>query len=165
MGTGPLHVCVESDRATPAQSTDHGDAWAADLPGHNAPGERPAAAKVEVEVMVVHATNAHSRVDARLKPLLPHLRHLNYSGYSVLDVRSDDLGPGQETSFSIVGGRRLQIQLIEKDDRRARIRVRMFNSSGRVLDTTVSIHRDRSFIVAGPHHEDGVLILPLTARY
>ncbi|MBW1878027.1 MAG: hypothetical protein JRI25_03325 [Deltaproteobacteria bacterium] len=129
------------------------------------PAPARASQRVSIEMMVVYATNSHKRVDPRLRSLLPHLRHLNYSGYEVLDVRTDSLGPHQETTFSIVGGRRMQVELLGIDDRQARIRVRMFKESRRLLDTTVSIHRNRSFIVAGPHHRDGVLILPMTARY
>lgn len=121
--------------------------------------------RVSVEMMVVYATNSHDRVDPRLRSLLPHLRHLNYTGYEVLDVRTDTLSPHQETTFAIVGGRRMQVELLDVDDQQARMRVRMFKDSRRLLDTTVSIHRNRSFIVAGPHHQDGVLILPMTARY
>jgi hypothetical protein len=41
----------------------------------------------------------------------------------------------------------------------------MYTAKNKILDTTVSIHRNKSFMVAGPKHEDGVLVLPLTARY
>jgi len=138
-------------------------------PGHRPPPaaahRAPAAQKVDVQVMVVLATNAHNRVDPRLKSLLPHLQHLNYTGYEVLDVRNNELAPGQETSFGIAGGRRMEVQLLGRDDTQARMRVRMYSGSRRLLDTTVSIHRNRSFIVAGPEHAGGVLILPMTARY
>ncbi len=125
----------------------------------------PVAQKVAVEVMVVHATNAHTRVDARLKAMLSHLKHLNYTGYEVLDVRANDLTPGQESSFAIAGGKRMVVGLIEHDERQARLRVRMYSGSRGLLDTTVSVHRNRSFIVAGPEYEGGVLILPMTASY
>lgn len=135
--------------------------------GKPSPPERaePVSQRVDVELMVVHATNAHSRVDSRLRALLPHLRHLNYTGFDVLEVRRDDLSPAQETTFSIAGDRRMKLQLLEVDERQAKLRVRMYNQQGRLLDTTVSIHRNRSFIVAGPQHDGGVLILPVTARY
>ena len=37
---------------------------------HAEPSAQAPAAKVTIEVMVVHATNAHTRVDSRLKRLL-----------------------------------------------------------------------------------------------
>lgn len=129
------------------------------------PAEALAQGKVAVETMVVRATNAHSRVDSRLASMLPHLKHLSYTGYEVLDVRTDSLTVGQESSFSVAGGHRMTILLDSKDDAQSRLRVRMFKADRRLLDTTVSIHRNRSFIVAGPTYGDGVLILPMTARY
>ena len=36
---------------------------------------------------------------------------------------------------------------------------------GKLLDTTLSVNRNGTFIVAGPKHKDGVLVLPLTAKY
>lgn len=122
-------------------------------------------ARVSIDTMVVHATNAHGNVDSRLRSILPHLQHLSYKGYSVLDTRSDELSPGGETSFTVAGDRRVTVELIERDATQARIRVGMYSGSRRLLDTTVSIHRNKSFIVAGPAYEDGVLILPMTARY
>ena len=129
------------------------------------PQPPPPTQEVEVEILVVHATNDHQKVDPRLRSLLPHLRHLNYTGFDVLDVRRDDLSERDETSFGIAGGRRMQVELLDVDPSRARMRVRMYDGQRRLLDTTVSIHRNRSFIVAGPKHQGGVLILPMTARY
>jgi len=122
-------------------------------------------AKVSIDTMVVHATNAHSQVDSRLASMMPHLQHLSYTGYTVLDSRRDELSPGGEASFTVAGDRRVTVQLIERDGTQARIRVGMYSGSRRLLDTTVSIHRNKSFIVAGPEYEGGVLMLPMTARY
>ena len=41
----------------------------------------------------------------------------------------------------------------------------MSSEKGVLMDTTVSIHRNRAFMIAGPSYEDGKLILPLTVRY
>jgi len=121
--------------------------------------------KVNIEVMVVHATNAHNRVDPSLQSVMQHLRFLNFKGFKLLSTESSGLGPGQEHTYSIAGGRRLKIKLLERDGKRAKIRIEMYTAKNKILDTTVSIHRNKSFMVAGPKHEDGVLVLPLTARY
>jgi hypothetical protein len=115
--------------------------------------------------MVVHATNAHSKVDPALTPMLKHLQFLSYTGFSLMKQESASLGISEEAEFAVVGDRKVTVQLIDRTEKEAKIRVRMFNREGKLLDTTVSIYRNRSFIVAGPKHEDGVLILPVTARY
>lgn len=129
-------------------------------------GPRTPVQRVQVELMVVHATNAHTNVDAQLEPLLPHLKFLNYTGFTVVGDNKRSLGLKQDADFTVVGGRKVNVELLDRTEREAKIRVRMFNDAGeKLLDTTVSIHRNKSFIVAGPRHDGGVLILPVTARY
>ena len=121
--------------------------------------------KVNIEVMVVHASNAHNRVDPALQPVMQHLRFTNFKGFKMLSKEESGIGPSQDHTYSVAGGRRLKVRLLERDAKRAKIRIEMFNAKNKILDTTVSIHRNKSFMVAGPKHEGGVLVLPLTARY
>ena len=127
---------------------------------------QPVTGKVEIEVMVVHATNSHQRVDPRLGGVMKSLQFLKFQGFDLLATNTEALAVGQEATFSVVGGRRIRVQLVSRDERQATLRIRMFNSSdNQRIDTTVSVHRNRSFMVAGPRHRDGVLILPVSAKY
>jgi hypothetical protein len=121
--------------------------------------------KVEIELMVVHASNASERVDPQLQPVMQHLRFLSFKGFKMLSKESKGIGVGQDHVFSVAGGRRVKVKLVDRDSSRAKIRIEMFNAKNKILDTTVSIHRNKSFMVAGPKHEGGVLVLPVTARY
>ncbi len=135
-------------------------------PGGRPPPTQTAAQKVTIELVVVHATNANTTVDPKISPdIIKHLKFLNYTSFSHLADYNASLALKQETTFSIVGGRRVKVQLLNRSSTEAKIRVRMYNGQGKLLDTTVSIHRNRSFIVAGPKHAGGVLILPVTATY
>ncbi|TNE87478.1 MAG: hypothetical protein EP330_18615 [Deltaproteobacteria bacterium] len=120
---------------------------------------------VTVDVQVVHATNAHSRVDSSLRSVEKHLRFLNYTGFSRLDSQATRLSPGEKAVVPVVGGREMHVTLVSVDSSAAKLRVQLFTGSSKKLDTTVSIHRNRSFIVGGPKHDDGVLVFPLTASY
>lgn len=134
-----------------------------------APGRAPAPARagagVEVELVVVHASNAHQSVDPSLKPVERHLRFLNYTGFKSLDRHNRSLRVGEQTTVSVVGGREMKVRLIDKNPTAAKLRVQLFRGASKLLDTTVSIHRNRSFIVGGPQHDGGVLVFPLTASY
>jgi hypothetical protein len=121
--------------------------------------------KVNIEVMVVHASNTHNRVDPSLQPVMQHLRFLSFKGFKMLSKDAKGIGVGQDHTYSVAGGRRVKIKLLERDVKRAKIRIEMYNAKRKILDTTVSVHRNKSFMVAGPKHEGGVLVLPLTARY
>ena len=126
----------------------------------------PLPERVGVEVLCVRATNANTRVDDRLEPMLKQLRYTRFTGFSLMDQHTLRLAPGQEGSFEIEGNRKVAIDLLERNASEARLRIRMFNGQGRQqLDTTVTIHRDRSFMVAGPHLGEDVLILPVTVKY
>ena len=127
-------------------------------------GKRPMAAKTAVRVWVVHASN-NGRVDPDLKPVMQQLRFTKFTGFRLLDRYPVQLGVGGDTTVQIAGGRRLKIQLLSRNDREAKLRLRMFNSKGKLLDTTVSIHRNRSFLVAGPRYKDGKLVIAVKVRY
>jgi hypothetical protein len=121
--------------------------------------------KVEISIRVVHATSAHSRIDPRLQNLTKYLSHLKYTGYELLQTHTAELGESGKQTFTIEGGFKVTIELLAKEDSRVRMRVVMARGSDKLLDTTLSVNRNGTFIVAGPKHQGGILVLPLTARY
>lgn len=149
-------------------------AWAQGAParpGSAAPARpapaatRPAAQKVALQVWVVHATDAESGVDPRLSSLASSFRYLKYKGYRLLSTQNAELPVSGDATFTVEGGRKLTVTLVSVDDARARVRAEMTNAEGKVLDTTVSINRDGTFVIAGPRYKDGILILPIRASY
>ncbi len=126
---------------------------------------RPASGRARITVSVVHATDSESGVDPRLASLASQFRYLKYKGYRLLSTQSADLAPGAQKDFAIEGGRTLTVSLVSKDDAHARVRVEIDGKRGKLIDTTVKINRDGTFIVAGPQFKDGILILPLRASY
>ena len=138
------------------------DAWAQ--------GRSPARAtdpgKVSLQMLVVAASDSHSGVDPQLQHLQRHLSFLRYNGYSLLDTYQADLSPGGSSTFQLVGNRKVTVTLKARDAQRAQFRIQFFGrQDNKLLDTTLSVNRNGTVIVAGPKHEDGILILPLQARY
>ena len=134
-------------------------------PATTAQQQAPVANKVGVQLMVVRATNAHQRIDADLKDVLQHLRFFNFTGYELLSKQTHDIAVGGDHTYAVEGDRRVKVDVLSRDEKQVKLRVRMFDAKDRKLDTTVSIHRNKSFLIGGPEVGDGVLILPLTARY
>ncbi len=137
-------------------------------PAARPPAQAPAqsrAARVAITMLVVHATDSERGIDPRLESLAGSFRYFKYAGYRLLSTQKADVAEGGDASFSIEGGRTVQVTLISKDDARARVRVQITNAEGKLLDTTVSINRGGTFIVAGPKYKDGILMLPLRASY
>lgn len=129
-----------------------------------APTEQ-AQGKVDLEVRVVRASHGKS-VDAELRPLMKQLTFTRFTGFELLAHYPASLAVGGDATFSLVGDRKLKVNLIERDAKRAKIRIRLFNSKKeKVLDTTVSIPRGKSFVIGGPKLKDGALVLPVTVSY
>ena len=133
--------------------------------GKSGGDSRPASGRARITVNVVHATDSESGVDPRLASLASQFKYLKYKGYRLLSTQSADLAPGGDKDFSIEGGRTLRVSLVSKDEVHARVRVEIDGKRGKLIDTTVKINRDGTFIVAGPQYKDGILILPLRASY
>lgn len=135
--------------------------------GHAAPPAKAASkGKVDLRVHVIHATEEHARVDPQLASLQRYLRHLRYTGYSLLDTKKVPIAPRSKQAFSIAGDRKVSVELLSKDDKKARLRVKIIGRKGqKLLDTTLAVPRNGTFIVAGPRYKGGILVLPLTARY
>ncbi len=123
------------------------------------------AGQVKVQVMVVHATDAKTYVDPKLENLERHLEFLKYSSYEVLSTEREGLTIDKSTSFAIDGGRKVTVTLLSKDESKARLRVQMYKADKKLVDTTVSVKRGGTFIVAGPKYQGGMLLLPITANY
>lgn len=129
-----------------------------------APVEALAAARADVEVMVVHATN-DGQVDPRLEKILRPLQSTRFTGFKLLTVEETKLTPGTDTMFTIVGDRRLKVELIELLDTTAKVRIRMFKEGEKVLDTTMTIPQGKYVMLAGPNHKDGKLVIPIGVRF
>ena len=127
--------------------------------------EKPLAEKVTIAVQVVHATDSQEGIDPRLEALARSFRYFKYKGYRLLSADKQAMAPGGSATFAIAGERRLTVTVVERDTARARVRVEIVKDDNRLLDTTVSINRDGTFIVAGPKYGDGILMLPLRATY
>ena len=124
------------------------------------------AGKVQLDVLVVHATNAHAKIDPKVNKYLKYLKHLAYTGYSPIRNHRLVLAPSKVERFELAGGRKVVVELLHRDEKRARIRVQIIAPKGsKLLDTTMSVSRNASVIVAGPRYKDGILVLPMTARY
>ncbi|MES2640116.1 MAG: hypothetical protein V4850_11555 [Myxococcota bacterium] len=150
-------TAVAQNRPAPASGSP--------APAPTGPGAKPVASRVDVQISVVHATDSESGIDPRLSALASSFRYFKYKGYRLLSTQDADVSVGEDHSFPIEGNRRLKVTLISRDDARARVRVEMTSDDGKLLDTTVSINRGGTFIVAGPRFKDGILMLPVRADY
>ena len=121
---------------------------------------------VKVEMMVVHATTKHTKVDSRLKNIKKYFKNYNFTGYSLLKKKGALIPDKGLRHFVIDGSRKVQVRLINHTPKKARLQIQITGKKNRkLLDTTVVVKRNSTFIVAGPKYDKGILILPLAVKY
>ncbi len=124
------------------------------------PGKR-----VNIQLLVVHATGGDAYMDPALRRWSRHLGHLRYEHFELMGRNAAQLVPERSKTFSVTGGREVTVTLLQRGPERARLRIQMKKKGQGLVDTTVAVNRNGTFIVAGPRHEGGILVLPITASY
>ena len=118
---------------------------------------------VQVTIRSILAENKNDEFDAKLKGMEQQLKSLKYRSYRSLKDDTKSV-PWQGTqSFDIPGGRILTVAPQEFQDNRVSLKVRLTQGDTPVVDTTVKIPNKGNFILGGPPHEGGVLVLSISA--
>ncbi len=118
---------------------------------------------VQVRIGSILASNQSDEFDARLKGLEKQLRVLKYRSYRLLKDESQSVPWQGNRVFEIPGGRSLMVAPQEFQDNRIALQVRLTGGQKPLLDTTVRIANKGNFILGGPPHEGGVLVLSISA--
>lgn len=120
---------------------------------------------VNLQLMVVHAKAGETFLDPRLAGIERHLKLLPYDSFKVLSTDKAVLRPGKAAEFPVEGGRQVKATLLSADEAKAQVRVEVYKGGEKLVDTTVSVNRGSTFMVGGPRHDGGILLLPITANY
>jgi hypothetical protein len=121
---------------------------------------------IRLEMLVVHATTANKAVDPQVRPLMKYFRNYKFTGFSLLDSQNAKLTDNSARTFTIEGERTVTITMLSHTEKSAKLKLVIVEDKGKkILDTTVNINRNGTFIVAGPKFKEGVLFLPISAKY
>ena len=118
---------------------------------------------VQVNIGTILASNQSDEMDAKLKGMESQLKVLKYRSYRLLKSESQVVPWRGEKAFEIPGGRSLAVTPQEFQDNRVSLKVRLTQGQQPLLDTTVKIPNKGNFILGGPPHEGGVLVLSISA--
>lgn len=120
---------------------------------------------VPIRVQVIYAANEPGGVDARLGGLAGDLqRTFRYSMYRLLDAPEGAAALRQAWITSLPGGRRLEIVPTDIQGGQYSLTVRVLSSGGQALvNTAVRLRGGATVLVGGPSHQQGVLIIAITA--
>jgi hypothetical protein len=118
---------------------------------------------VQVTIRSILAANKSDEFDTKLKGMEQQLKSLKYRSYRSLKDESKTV-PWQGTqSFEIPGGRTLTVSPQEFQDNRIALKVRLTEHDKPIVDTTVKIANKGNFILGGPPHDGGALVLSISA--
>jgi hypothetical protein len=121
------------------------------------------AGTVQVKIGTILASNQSDEFDARLAPLEKQLKVMKYRSYKLLKEESQNVQGQASATFSIPGGRSLVVTPQESKNNQHALKVHLQQGDKPVLDTTVRLNNGGNFILGGPPHEGGVLVLSIWA--
>lgn len=118
---------------------------------------------VRVTIGIILASNQNDEFDAKLKPMEKQLKVLKYRSYRSLKNESQEVAWREKGVFQVPGGRSLTVAPQEIRRNRIALKVRLTEGQKPIIDTTVRIPNRGNFILGGPPHDGGVLVLSISA--
>ena len=119
---------------------------------------------VEVRIGAVLASNSGQECDPRLVALHRQFTVLfPYTSYRLVKEQRMQVPWGGQVGFDIPGGRYVLVIPKEYKNDRVSMKVMLTDGARPIVDTSVSLKNHATFLVAGPRHSEGVLILSIGA--
>jgi hypothetical protein len=118
---------------------------------------------VQLKIGTILASNESDQFDARLKPMERQLKVMKYRSYRLLKEDSQSVPWNDNATFEIPGGRSLAISPQDLKDKQIALKVRLTEGTKPLLDTTVRIQGRGYFLLGGPPHEGGALVISISA--
>jgi hypothetical protein len=120
---------------------------------------------VTLQVQVIYAANQDGGVDGRLGALAENLKKtFRYSMYQLLDAPKGSAGLNKVWRTALPDNRSLEITPTGVQDGQVSLAVRVLLADGKVpVNTVVRLRRGSTVLVGGPSHQNGVLIIAISA--
>lgn len=118
---------------------------------------------VQLKIGTIMATNQADCLDSQLAKMKQQLEVIKYRCYRLLREESQKGSWQTNTVFEIAGGRSLVVTPAEYRNNRISLKVRLLEGEKPIVDTTVRFPNRGNFLLGGPAHEGGVLMLSISA--
>jgi hypothetical protein len=119
---------------------------------------------VEVRIGAVVASNAEQTFDPRLASLRKQFDSLfPFTSYRLIKEETRRVAWGRQAGFDLPGGRYLLVIPREYKDGRVSMKLILVESSRPLIDTVLGLRNQGTFLVAGPRHQEGRLIIAIGA--
>lgn len=118
---------------------------------------------VQLKIGTILASNESEDFDPRLSKMKNQLEVIKYRSYRLVKEESQKVPWQANVVFEIPGGRSLVVMPQEYRNNRLSLKVRLLEGDKPLLDTAVRLRNRGNFLLGGPAHEGGVLILSISA--
>ena len=118
---------------------------------------------VQIKIGTILATNQTDDFDVRLKPIEKQLKVMKYRSYRLLKEDAQSIQWQGNANFEIPGGRTLAVSPQESRNSQIGLKVRLTQGSKPLIDTTVKLQNRGNFLLGGPPHEGGALVISISA--
>jgi hypothetical protein len=121
---------------------------------------------VSLQAQVIYAADQPGGVDSRLGSLAGNLQKtFRYSMYQLLDAPKGSATLNQTWRTGLPDNRSLEITPTAIQDGQYRLTVRLLGADGKAsVNTAVRLRRAATVLVGGPSHQQGVLIIAISAN-
>ncbi|HEX9445291.1 MAG TPA: hypothetical protein VGA73_14300 [Candidatus Binatia bacterium] len=123
----------------------------------------PAPQVVQLKIGTILATNQANCLDSQLAKIKQQLEVIKYRCYRLIKEETQKGAWQANTVFEIPGSRSLVVMPNEFRNERISLKVRLLEGERPIVDTTVRFPNKGNFLLGGPAHEGGVLILSISA--
>lgn len=124
---------------------------------------QPGSTPVQLKIGTILASNQSDDFDTRLKPIEKQLKVMKYRSYRLLKEDTQLVPWKENATFDIPGGRSLAISPQGSKNNQIGLRVRLTEGAKPLLDTTVRLQNRGNFLLGGPPHEGGALVISISA--
>jgi hypothetical protein len=119
---------------------------------------------VELRIGAVFASNTEQSFDQRLATMRRQFDTLfPYTSYRLIKEELRTVAWGRQAGFDLPGGRYLLVIPREYKDGRVSMKLMLVEGSKPLFDTVVGLRNQGTFLIGGPRHQDGVLIIAIGA--
>jgi hypothetical protein len=118
---------------------------------------------VQLKIGTILATNQADCLDGQLTKMKQQLEVIKYRCYRLIREDSQKASWQADSVFEIAGGRTLIVAPQEFRNNRVSLKVRLLEKEKPIVDTSVRFPNRGNFLLGGPAHEGGVLILSISA--
>ena len=118
---------------------------------------------VRVKIGTILASNQSDEIDPKLNSMKNQLKVMKYRSYRLLKEETQNVAWQGNAVFDIPGGRSLVVTPQEFRNKQLALKVRLQHGEKPIVDTTVRLNNGGNFLLGGPPHEGGALVLSISA--